>query len=158
MNASLGKKVLAVALVVATAGLWIGSNPSSVGQEAKKADKTAKTEKAEATEKKAKGRLPQYYADIVTGEQREKIYAIQAKHQEKISELNATLLAATRAMNAEIEAVLTADQKIKLKAAQEEGAAKKKKAGAEKKAAADAKKTAADEPKKSEAKPSTKSK
>jgi hypothetical protein len=158
MNAALGKKVIAVTLVIATGALWIGLAPSSVGQEAKKADKTAKTDKAETTEKKAKGRLPQYYADIVTTEQREKIYEIQARHQEKISELNATLLAATRAMNAEIEAVLTAEQKVKLKAAQEEGAAKKKKAGAEKKAAEDAKKAPADETKKTETKAAPKTK
>jgi hypothetical protein len=158
MNVSLSKKLLVAALVVATGGALITLVPASVGQEAKKADKTAKTDKAETTEKKAKGRLPQYYADIVTSEQREKIYSIQAKHQEKISELNATLLAATRAMNAEIEAVLTADQKIKLKAAQEEGAAKKKKAGAEKKAAEDAKKAPAEETKKTETKAATKTK
>ena len=136
MNVALGKKMLVVFVVLATSGLLIGLVPSSVGQEAKKSDKANKTET------KAKGRLPAYYADIVTEEQREKIYAIQAKHVEKISELNAQLTAATKARDTEIENVLTAEQKVKLKAAQEEAAAKKKKAGTEKKAAEDGKKAA----------------
>src|SRR5262245_2720616 len=139
MNVALGKKVVAALVAVVASGLLIGFAPSSIGQEAKKSNKNDKTE---TTEKKAKGRLPAYYADIVTEEQRDKIYTIQAKHQDKISELNAQLLAATKAMNTEIENVLTAEQKVKLKAAQEEGAAKKKKAGTEKKAAEDAKKAA----------------
>lgn len=144
MSLGLSKKIFVAILVVAGGAAAINFAPSSIGQEAKKADKT---------EKKVKGRLPQYYADIVDGIQREKIYAIQAKHQEKLSELNAQLLAATKAMTSEIESVLTAEQKVKLKAAQEEGAAKKKKAGTEKKAAEDAKKAAP-----AEAKTTTKSK
>ena len=137
MNVPLYKKVLVAVLVLAASGIVVGVSPRLVGQD------TKKTEKAEKAPKKAKGRLPAYYADIVTDQQRETIYAIQAKHQEKISELNAALLAATQAMNAEIEAVLTPEQKDKLKVAKEDGVAKKKKNAAEKKAAQDAKKTAA---------------
>jgi hypothetical protein len=144
MSLGLSQKIFVAVLIVAGGAAAIHFAPASIGQETKKTDKT---------EKKAKGRLPAYYADIVSDEQREKIYAIQARHQEKISELNATLLAATKAMNAEIEGVLSAEQKAKLKAAQEEGAAKKKKAGTEKKAAEDAKKAAP-----AEAKTSSKSK
>src|SRR5262245_35174264 len=116
MNVALGKKVLAALLVIATSGILIGLVPSSIGQETKKTDKTDKTEK------KAKGRLPAYYADIVTDEQRNKIYEIQAKHEDKISELTASLAAANKAMNTEIENVLTPEQKVKLKAAQDEAA------------------------------------
>jgi len=139
MNVSLSKKLLVALLVLGTSGLIVAVGPSLVGQEAKKADKTAKADK---TEKKAKGRLPAYYADIVTEEQREKIYAIQAKHQDKISALNDALVAANKAQDEEIENVLTAEQKVKLKAAQEAAAAAKKKKAAEKKAADETKKAA----------------
>jgi len=136
MNVALLKKTLVAALVIATSGLAIGLVPNSIGQEAKK------TNKADKTEKKAKGTLPAYYADIVTAEQRERIYTIQAKHQEKITELNDALATAKMAMTSEIEGVLTAEQKVKLKAAQEEGAAKKKKSATDKKAAEEAAKAA----------------
>ena len=139
MNASLLKKTLIAAVVIATSGLAIGLVPSSIGQEAKKTDKANKTDK---TEKKAKGRLPAYYADIVTEEQKERIYTIQAKHQDKITELTASLAAANKARDTEIEAVLTAEQKVKLKAAQDEAAAKKAKNAADKKAGEGTKKAA----------------
>ncbi len=138
MNVALYKKVLIALVVLGTSGVVVGVSPQLAGQDTKKAEKTEKAPK------KAKGRLPAYYADLVTGEQREKIYSIQAKHQEKIAELNAALLAATQAMNAEIESVLTPEQMDKLMAAQAEAAAKKKKNAAEKKAAADAKQAAAE--------------
>lgn len=130
MNVSLGKKVVTALVLVAASGLMIGLAPS-IGQEAKKADK------------KLKGRLPAYYADIVTEDQKTKIYSIQAKHAEKIAELTASLAAANKTLNDEIEGVLTAEQKAKLKAAQDEAAAKKKKSATDKKAADDAKKTGA---------------
>lgn len=133
MNVALLKKSLIAAVVIVTSGLAIGLVPSSIGQEAKKTDKT---------EKKAKGRLPAYYADIVTEEQRDKIYTIQAKHQDKIAELTASLAAANKARDAEIEAVLTPEQKVKLKAAQDEAAAKKAKTAADKKAGEGTKKGA----------------
>jgi len=128
MNVALWKKLLVAVLVMAASGLIVVERSNHLsGQETKK------------VEKKAKGRLPAYYTDIVTDEQREQIYMIQAKHKEKIAELNATLLAATKAMTAEIESVLSAEQKLKLKMAQDEGAAKKKKTAADKKATENAK-------------------
>jgi len=132
MNVALLKKTLIAAVIIATSGLAIGLVPNSIGQDAKKTDKT---------EKKAKGRLPAYYADIVTEEQREKIYTIQAKHQDKIAELTATLAQANKARDTEIEAVLTAEQKMKLKAAMDEAAAKKAKSAADKKSAEGTKKS-----------------
>jgi Spy/CpxP family protein refolding chaperone len=143
MNVALYKKLVVAAVVITMSGMLAGLAPS-VGQEAKKTDKT---------EKKAKGRLPAYYADIVTEEQRDKIYAIQAKHQAKIEELNAALTAANKARDAEIESVLTPEQKIKLKAAKDEAAAKKKKNAADKKAAEEGKKAAPAAEAKTTAKP-----
>lgn len=121
MNLAFRSKLLVASLAVAAAGFAASLTPS-IGQEAK-------------TQKKATGRLPAYYADIVTPEQKEKIYAIQAKHEEKIDAAKAAVAALTKAQDAEIESVLTPDQKVKLKKAQDDAAAAKKKKADEKKAA-----------------------
>jgi hypothetical protein len=99
-------------------------------------------------EKKAKGRLPPYYGDIVTETQRQTIYGIQAKYAAQIDALQKQLDTIEQQRDNEIEGVLNADQKARLKLAQEEAAAKKKKNMADKKAdegkespAADAKPT-----------------
>jgi hypothetical protein len=130
MKNALGKKVVVLALVVAAGGLAAAWSPLSVGQEGKGA-------------KKAKGRLPAYYSDIVSGKQREQIYAIQSRYQDEIRSLNEQLLALVQKQNDEIEAVLTAEQLERLKKAQADGAAKKKKSAAEKKAAAESAKAGA---------------
>lgn len=108
---------------VAVAALVVGAHPISIGQ-----DSAA-----------AKGRLPAYYGDIVTDVQRYKIYGIQEKYGKQISDLQRQLDTATKSRNDEIESVLNAEQKEKLKKAREEGAAKRKKAAANKKAAEAAK-------------------
>jgi hypothetical protein len=124
------KKVLIVWLVFSAAGL-IGSSVSSVvGQE---------------QEKKFKGRLPAYYADLVTEQQKTQIYSIQARYQAKIAALNEELEALEKKQDSEIENVLTPAQKTMLKKAQEEGAAKRKKTAADKKLA-EAEKNAAPVP------------
>lgn len=81
-----------------------------------------------------KGRLPAYYGEIVTESQRQEIYGLQEKYEKQISALEDQLEALKKKRDAEIEKVLSADQKSKLKKAKEEGAAKRKKS-AEKKAA-----------------------
>lgn len=64
----------------------------------------------------AVGRLPTYYAKLVTEAQRQKIYAIQRKHQGKIEAIQARLEKAIQSRDAEIEAVLTREQKKRLAA------------------------------------------
>jgi hypothetical protein len=86
-----------------------------------------------------KGRLPAYYADIVTDQQKAMIYTIQAKYQAKIAALNEELEAVAKQQSKEIEDVLTPEQKKMLKSAQEAGAAKRKKSAEDKKAAEAAK-------------------
>jgi biopolymer transport protein ExbB/TolQ len=122
MRSTMGKKVVVVTLVVAAGMLAAAWSPLSIGQEGKAA-------------KKAKGRLPAYYADIVSGDQREKIYAIQAKYQEQINALQEQLAALNKKQTDEIEAVLTSEQLERLRKAQADGAAKKKKSTVDKKAA-----------------------
>lgn len=121
-----------MAVVASSLGLVVAGSPS-IGQE--KQAGTKKTEKAE----KAKRRLPSYYADVVSEEQREKIYNIQEKYAKELKALNEQLLAVTKKQNDEIEAVLTAEQKEKIDLARANTAAKKKKKAADKQAAESAK-------------------
>ena len=113
MSVAMWKKLFVAAAVVVVVGAVIGTGALSIGQEAKA--------------KKAKGRLPAYFADIVTEEQRVAIYKIQETHKKQIDDLEAQLATARDKEMAEIEAVLDAQQKEKLKKAREEAAAKKKK-------------------------------
>ena len=127
MSDSLWRKVLVCAVVVPVLGLLVASGPLSVGQE----KATKKTEQAE----KPKGRLPPYFADLVSEEQREKIYAVQAKYADQIKELNEQLTAVAKKQNDEIDAVLSAEQKAKVDAARKEAVTKKKKKSDDKKKA-----------------------
>ena len=125
MMHTFSRKLLLAAVIVSAAGLMVGSNAVSIGQEKAKQE----------TKEKKKGKLPAYYADIVSGAQREQIYAIQEAHEKKIAALREQLDVAEKARDTEIEAVLDAQQKAKLATARAEAAAKKAKAAAEKKAA-----------------------
>ena len=117
MRETILRKVLFAAVVAAAAGLALGT--SSIGQEAK--------------DKKAKGKLPAYFADIVTETQRQQIYGIQDKYAKQIADIQAQLEGVQKQRDTEIENLLNAEQKDKLKRAREEAAAKKKKAAEEKK-------------------------
>jgi hypothetical protein len=89
----------------------------------------------EAKETKFRGRLPAHYGDIVSEAQRVQIYAVQEKYARQIDELKdkLTLLEAQR--DREIENVLSAEQKARLKKVVDQAAAlKKKKAAAQKSA------------------------
>jgi hypothetical protein len=119
------RKLFLAVVIVSGAGVLAGNSTTLVGQE---------KDKAESKEKK-KGKLPAYYGDIVSGTQRDKIYAIQEAHEKKIAALRDALAAAEKARDTEIEAVLDAEQKAKVATAKAEAAAKKAKAAAEKKAA-----------------------
>lgn len=95
---------LAATLVVAVVSL------DSIGQDAKKADSKAKA----GAKAKSKGRLPAYYKDVVTEEQREKIYAIHTKYVKQLEDLRSQLDAVRAKQNDEIEGLLSAEQKEKL--------------------------------------------
>jgi Na+-transporting NADH:ubiquinone oxidoreductase subunit NqrC len=86
-------------------------------------------------EVKKKGRLPAYYADIVTEAQRQQIYALQEKYAKTLTALQDQIEAIEKQRDAEIEAVLDEQQKARLKAAKAEAVAKKAKAAADRKAA-----------------------
>lgn len=59
---------------------------------------------------KPRGRLPAYYADVVTREQKEKIYDVQQKFAEQIQQLQADLQKLEMQRDAEVAAVLTETQ------------------------------------------------
>jgi hypothetical protein len=138
MSDSMWKKLLVAAAVVVIAGTFVGNGTLSIGQEAK----------AQKAEKKAKGRLPPYFAGIVTEAQRTAIYEIQAKYAKERDALENQLEELRSIESGEIEAVLDAEQKEKLKKAREEAAAKKKKKSPETKAAETKPAEAAPKPKK----------
>jgi hypothetical protein len=90
---------------------------------------------------KSKGRLPTYYADIVTEAQRQKIYDVQAKYAAKLAALKEEIETLETKRDNEVEAILDAQQKAKLKKAQGDAAAKRKKTAADKKGAENGKKS-----------------
>lgn len=102
---------------------------------AQESGKAAKAEKAEGAKKtaKAEGRLPANYAKIgVSDDQRKKIYEIQGKYDKDVAALQKQIADLKAKEQAEVEAVLTADQKKALQTANEESkkkAAEKKKDG-----------------------------
>ena len=146
MHLALSKKFVVATLASTLAVAAISLN--SIGQDAKKADPKAKA----GAKEKPKGRLPAYYKDVVTDEQRDKIYAIQAKYEKQLSDLQSQLDAVKAKQNDEIEGLLSAEQKEKLAKAKAEADAKKKSAkkGDGDKAAAPAEpaKTTTESPKK----------
>jgi hypothetical protein len=79
-----------------------------------------------------RGRLPAHYGEIVTEAQRKQIYAIQEKYEKQLSSLEDQLEGLKKKRDVEIVAVLSDEQRAKLKRAQEAGAAKRKKASEKK--------------------------
>ncbi len=57
-----------------------------------------------------RGRLPAYFGEVVTDEQRQTIYAIQGEYSERIATLKAQLEAVTKERDGKIDAVLTPQQ------------------------------------------------
>ncbi len=74
-------------------------------------DEKAKGDQPAAEKKEPKGRLPNHYASVVTEAQREKIYGVQGKYAEQIKKLQEQLEALEAQRDAEIEAVLTPEQR-----------------------------------------------
>ncbi len=99
---------------------------------AKSTDKKAAGKKP-SPRKKPRGRLPAYYDRVVSLEQRAKIYAIQRRHAPQIKKLQQELRELTKNRNAEVQAVLTAEQREKVAALAAAAKAKRKKAAAERK-------------------------
>jgi colicin import membrane protein len=129
---SMWKKLL-VALVVVSGAYGVVAAPALLAQKAEsKADAKAPA-KTEA--KKVSRRLPNFYGDLVDGAQKEKIYAVQDKYGPQIDALAEQVKALQAKRDAEIEAVLTPEQKAKLEKARADSKAKAQERAAAKKAA-----------------------
>lgn len=92
------------ALVLATAVLL--GQTSGLAQE-------SSTKPAAKVEKKEKltGRLPAYFADVVSKDQRTKIYEIQAKYGDQIKKLRDQMESLDKQQQDEVLAVLSAEQR-----------------------------------------------
>ena len=110
-----------VAGCVSLLALAVAAWSPLTGQE-KKADS-----KAKVTRKEPKGRLPAYFKDVVSDEQRSKIYAIQEKYAAQIEDLQTQLEDLRKKQSDEIDAVLTKEQLDKVAAQRDAAAASKKK-------------------------------
>lgn len=129
---SVWKKLIAT---ISVCGLVVGLAvaPRLAAQEKKVEGKPAAEkkdgEKKEGEKKERaepKGRLPNHYGEVISGDQRDKIYAIQAKYKDELEKLQAQLKALDAKIDAEIEAVLTPEQKEKVAKIAAEAKAKAK--------------------------------
>lgn len=91
----------------------------------------------------AAGRLPAHYGDLVTPDQKAKIYAVQAKWKDKLDPLTEQVKKIQADRDAEIEAILTPEQKEKLAKTKADATAKRAAASEAAKKAAEAAKVTA---------------
>lgn len=106
----------------------VAQNDAPAGGSKAEAKASTKSDAKPAKQRaKARGRLPAYYNQVIDGQQREKIYAIQQQYEPKISSLKAELQALQDKLDAEMEGVLTPEQLSKVKELTE--AAKQKRKG-----------------------------
>ena len=80
--------------------------------------------------KKPRGRLPAYYARVVTNKQREEIYEIQGKYGEQIAKLKEELESLTSKRDSEVEKVLTDEQRTEIAKLQSEQRSRRKSSSA----------------------------
>lgn len=88
-----------------------------------KAEGKAEVKKKERA--KPRGRLPAYFAAVVSQEQREKVYAIQAKYRKQLEDLQRQIDELEAAQDKEVDGVLTPEQLEKVNAKREEAKAKR---------------------------------
>jgi len=98
-----------------------------------------RTDPAPATTKrkvrKSRGRLPAYFAKVVTRQQRKDIYSIQAKYKMEIAKLRKQLMQLIAARDQDVSEVLTAEQLKKVNDLKTAARAKRRKRKSAKKGA-----------------------
>ncbi|MEX0938571.1 MAG: hypothetical protein WDZ59_11985 [Pirellulales bacterium] len=113
-------------LVVATVpllGLLLTFLPDRGAAQDEAAQPTAQQESQERPERQrraSRGRLPAFYRQVITEQQREEIYSIQGKYRERIEALEKQLQEVNAQCDKEIESVLTPEQLEQVNALQEE--------------------------------------
>ena len=93
---------------------------ADVARAAAKEDARAASEKPKAKSnakpvaKKAETRLPAHYGEVVTEDQRKEVASVYAKYNAKLAKLKAEIKSVTAERDTAIEAMLSAEQKVKL--------------------------------------------
>lgn len=87
----------------------------------------AKAENKKKTEAKSALRLPPYYGEVITEDQREKIAAAYAKFNAKIAKLKEDIKSTTAERDQALEALLTDEQKARLAKLRDDAKAKRAK-------------------------------
>ncbi|GAB6165763.1 hypothetical protein JCM19992_17630 [Thermostilla marina] len=126
---------VAAAVIVGSAVVWM-SNLATAQETTKPSaapTQAAATQSSQPATNDAKTgtsnfrpRLPNYYAAVVSEQQRQQIYAIQREYWEKIQPLLKQLEALEAERDAKIEAVLSPEQKAAVQKARDEAAARRK--------------------------------
>ena len=98
------------------------ATPSPAGNQAAGANQSASAQEAAIF----RPRLPMYYAKVVDEKQRQKIYDIQRKYHPQIAALQKQLEQLIAQRDAEIEAVLTPQQKAEIEKLRQEAAQRRK--------------------------------
>jgi len=104
-----------------------------VGQEAPAADAKAGDTKTAKKRAESRGRLPAYFGEVVSADQREKIYEIQSKYLTQIGMLQDEIAKLEEARDKDVLAVLSPEQLGKVKLLQDEAKAKRSAAATRKK-------------------------
>lgn len=110
MHVAFWKKVVVASLAVSLVTAAVSWSPL-VGQDTKK-EETKKPDSKESD--KPKGRLPVFFKDVVTEDQRLSIYEVQMKYEKQIDELAAKIKELQKQQMDEIEKLLSPEQKEKL--------------------------------------------
>jgi hypothetical protein len=107
-------QLVCVAFLAGFLGSQFADNSVQTQADEKKVEKKVDTKKT--TRKKPRGRLPNYFSQVVDRKQREEIYAIQGKYTEEIAGLTKQLGDLKTKMTDECREVLTDEQKEKVDA------------------------------------------
>ncbi len=104
--------VFGLFVAIAMASLMTGDAQLAGQEKSGKAADGAKAAPAKEAKprKKPRGRLPAYFADVVTGQQRDSIYGVQAKYNAQIAELRVQIEELISERNQEVEALLSKEQ------------------------------------------------
>jgi hypothetical protein len=108
------------ALAVLLAGALAAQEPAKPAADPAKPVAKEGAEKKKKEAKPPRGRLPNYYGQVVDDVQRGKIYDIQAKYEGQLAALRKQIADLEKELHAEVEGVLNAEQLAKVKQLAEE--------------------------------------
>lgn len=116
-------------------GLWLGSLLLLVTVVAVAQDATEDADKEEP--RRPQVRLPNYYGRVVSGQQREKIYAIQREYAPRIEAIEKQLQELVAERDAKMRGVLTPEQQKQIDELAAQAAERRERARAERRAASE---------------------